>query len=160
MSVHILGKAGHSTAEKCVLPACRLSSNLTKQAFWAALTMAEVCLVVVPFSNPQPMKLGLGVTSITEAVALGLPVITADYKHYANYCFHGRNSLLVKPVGLFSGSQYVQSQYTNAIMFMLANIDHFQGNALDLAQQFTIETYTESLMSAFRDERGKRSPEF
>ena len=61
------------------------------------LERADLCAVAVPLVAAIPAKLGIGITTIIEVVARGVPLLTLDYPHLKHYLVHGCNAHLVPP---------------------------------------------------------------
>jgi len=59
------------------------------------LERPDLCAVAVPLVAPMPIKLGVGITTIIEVVARGVPLITLGYPHMARYLLSECNAYLV-----------------------------------------------------------------
>jgi len=114
--------------------------------------IAESRFVVVPlFSTDEPK----GLTTITEALYLGKPVITTDAVGLDDYIQHGVNSLRVK-AGDVSGFQAaIQSLWYDRTLLetlsagakrsgMLLSREHFKRRIIEICEEVLVKTKSES----------------
>jgi hypothetical protein len=142
LGLHVLVVTS-SSSQSCCPPEARMFCTcvaLTRGEYLTRLEDPRYCAVVVPLDGHSPSKLGLGLTSVTEAISRVVPVVTMNYNHFGGYLVQGCNAHLV-------GDQLGYS-YTEAVQRVIAgrNVSCELEHALNT---FTLEsasgTYMKSL---------------
>ena len=116
---------------------CKWFGKVDRPKLLREIADVETCLVMVPFTSRKPKKLGEGITSLTEVVSRGKPVVTADYSHFTGYVKHGWNAQLVGTVNLHEGNK--KNLYALAVKSILRNITEYNNAAEVLSYRFTVQ---------------------
>ena len=115
------------------------------------LQRPDVCAVAVPLTDHEPVKLGIGLTSVIEAVTRGVPVLTLDYDHFAHYLRRGCNAHLVTRPSVGHAVGAVMSGYAKGLADLVRRRAAYQECAEQhAAANFTVERVGDALNSTLR----------
>lgn len=114
---------------------------------------AGVCAVVVPLSGRSRekgfFKLGLGLTTIIEATARAIPVLTFDHWHFAGYLESGCNAVLL-PLNTSTSERKVKEFYAAGLHRIIENQHHMRRCAERHATKLTLGSVASRLRVALR----------